>query len=481
MSLPLISPLRQQLADGATVTDLVSGCLKRIEQHNPALNAVVTLNPNALQHAAEADHMRQNGVDLPPLFGLPLTVKDVFATAGLRTTAGFPPLQNHIPTQDASVVARALAAGAILLGKTNLPELAGDIQCNNRLFGRTNNPFDLTRTSGGSSGGSAVAVAAGFSVIDIGSDLAGSIRIPAAFCGVVGLKATENRLPITGHIPPLPGQERSIWHMLSLGVLGRHVDDVRLGFTALVGTDCIDSTVPPLPVRPNHTQNSKIKIAYWDDFNGLPLCERTRAGLDQTVKKLQAAGFIVERAKPEDFDFQKVWATFGALIGTELGLGLPPLLRFGMRQISRFSSPRNALLHGVGRGLAFDMRHYNSALNQREQLIAALEHFLDHYDVWLCPVCPTTAFPHAPNRALILPPKISIGTQNLPYLEATMSLTVPFSLTGSPVISLPVGLQNGLPVGMQLVGKRWQEERLLTAAMQVEAVIQGYVEPPLSS
>ena len=111
MSLPLISPLRQQLADGATVTDLVSGCLKRIEQHNPALNAVVTLNPNALQHAAEADHMRQNGVDLPPLFGLPLTVKDVFATAGLRTTAGFPPLQNHIPTQDASVVARALAGG----------------------------------------------------------------------------------------------------------------------------------------------------------------------------------------------------------------------------------------------------------------------------------------------------------------------------------------------------------------------------------
>lgn len=470
---------RQLIADFAAGKTCVATHTQQRLQHiaaiNPKINALVTPHPDALAQAQAADNMRHHNTPLPPLFGLPITVKDVYATQGLRTTAGFKPLRDYVPQQDAELVARLKAAGAVLLGKTNTAELGGDIQCRNALFGVTNNPWDISRTCGGSSGGSAAAIAAGFSALDIGSDLAGSIRIPAAFCGVAGLKATENRLPRTGHIPHLPNGERSVWHMLSLGLLASYIDDLRLGFSVIAGASQQDSTVPPLPIQPARP-NHQPKIAYWDDFNGLPLCPRTHQGLHHAINKLRAAGFTVERAKPERFDFPTAWKAYGEILGVEMGLGMPNLLRLGFAAASFITPAHHFLMKSVSRGMQLNMRHYNHALNLREQLIAELEAFLNQWDVWLFPAVTTVAFPHcAPN--LLGMPKIPVGSHTLPYLEAATALAVPFSLTGSPVVSLPVGIFEGLPVGIQLIGKRWQDETLLDAAEAIEQTIQGFTKP----
>lgn len=461
---PPISPLRMQLAAGRSAHDVTRHCLDAIARYNPVLNAVVTLNPDALQDAARADALADTARGL--LHGLPITVKDCFATAGLRTTSGHPPLADYVPQEDAELVARLRAQGAVLIGKTNLPPLAGDIQCANPIFGRTNNPFDSALTSGGSSGGSAVAVAAGFSALDLGSDLGGSIRIPAAFCGVAGMKITEGRWSLAGHIPPLPGMMRSVWHMLSPGLLARHVDDLRLGFAAL---DDKPFAMPALP--------TSLRIAWCDDFAGIPLCRRTRTGLQQAVARLQAQGHQLVRDRPVDFDLPEAWATYGEILGVEMGLGLPRPLRWALRAGRCFLPQKAHLTRAFVRGLRMSMYGYHQALNVRLRLIAALERFLDEYDVWLCPVSPLTAFPHAPYRLRL--PSLAIENTRWPYLDASMALTVPFSLTGSPVISLPAGLQQGLPVGVQLVGKRYQDERLLAVAAMVEAAGNAFCEPPL--
>ena len=457
-----VSPLRAQLAAGRSAYDVARHCLDAITRYNPALNAVVTPNPEALQDAARADAAPVAPRGL--LHGLPVTVKDCFATAGLRTTSGHPPLADYVPQEDADLVARLRAQGAVLIGKTNLPPLAGDIQCANPLFGRTNNPFDPALTSGGSSGGSAVAVAAGFSALDLGSDLGGSIRIPAAFCGVAGMKVTEGRWSLAGHIPPLPGRMRSVWHMLSPGLLARHIDDLRLGFAALDDKPCAPPALP-----------ASLRIAWCDDFAGIPLCRRTRSGLQQAVLRLQAQGHQLVRDRPVDFDLPEVWATYGEILGVEMGLGLPRPLRWLLRAGRGFLPHKAHLTRAFVRGLRMSMYDYHQALNVRLRLIAALENFLDGYDAWLCPVSSLTAFPHAPYRLRL--PSLAIDDSRWPYLDAGMAFTVPFSLTGSPAISLSSGLQDGLPVGLQLIGKRHQDERLLAVAAVVEATGNGFCDP----
>lgn len=473
--------LAESISDGTiTAMQAVQACLDRIDRHNPAINAIVTLNKESALNAAKAANIRiGQGGDLPPLFGVPISVKDAFETQGIRTTASHPPLKDFVPTKDATVVARLKEAGAIVLGKTNLPQLAGDLQCWSPLFGRTNNPWNPALTSGGSSGGSAAAVAMNFSFLDIGSDLAGSIRIPAAYCGVAGLKATENRVPRTGHIPHLPGTERSVRHLLSLGVLARCVDDLRLGFDSIAGPDGIDTEIPPLPIcsaKPAKTR--PLRVAWWDDFNGLPLCSRTRTGLDRTVQQLIQAGMTVERCCPNGFDFEEAWYAYGIIAGAEVGLGMPAMERLPLSMIGRFLPKSQALVRAFAAGMTFNFRQYNEALNIRERFISQLEQFLDSWDVWLCPVTPSVAFPHQRPNRFGKPTTIRVDDHQLSYLEGTISMAVPFSLTGSPVVTLPVDVVNGLPVGVQLVGQRWRDEDLLDNCLMIEAVTGGFQAPP---
>lgn len=468
-----------------SASDLLSACRQRIERHNPAINALVTLDLESAERAAIRSDALLRTKDRPadmPLFGVPLTVKDAFATQGLRTTSSFPPLADYLPTRDATLVARLKAAGAILLGKSNLSELAGDPQCWSPLFGPTRNPWDLNRTPGGSSGGSAAAIAMGFSLLEAGSDIAGSIRIPAAYCGVGALKATEKRIPRSGHIPHLPAKPRSVRHMLSFGLFGRHVADLQLGFPRIAGPDGEDCEVPPVSASGSQIRIERpLRIAWWDDFAGTPLCQRTRRGLDGAVKKLQAAGHQVERRCPPGFDIEESWQAFGTIGGGEIGLGLPTMERWFFALGGYFIPRGLPLSRAFIKGMHFDPQAYNTALATREQLISALEQFLGTWDVWLCPTAPSVAYPAFPTTKFRPPPSILIDDQPLSYIEATISLTAPFSLTGSPVVSLPAGIEDGLPVGLQVVGRRWEEERLLNHCAVLESCLGGFRPPPLAS
>jgi amidase len=463
----------------STALDELEVCLARIRRHNADINAVVTLDEAGAYAAARAaDALRAAGGALPPLLGVPMTVKDSFETAGLRTTASHPPLTRHVPAKDATVVARLKAAGAVLVGKTNLPELAATPQCWSPLFGPTRNPWDASLTPGGSSGGSAAAVAMGFSYIDPGSDIGGSIRIPAAYCGVAGLKATENRIPRSGHIPHLPGGRRSVRHLLSLGALAPSVADLQSALAALAGPDGLDIEVPRVPYQPAPSLARPLRIAWWDDFGGLPLCRRTRAALARTVAGLETAGCVVERRCPEGFDVLKAWQAYGWIAGTEIGLGMPALARRLLAVMGRFVTRDQAIAHAFVQGLALDAQRYSRALNTRDRMVRALERFLDSWDTWLCPVASTVAGPQTELVWWRRPPDIAVDDVPWSFVEATVGMMTPFSLTGSPVVVLPAAIEDGLPVGFQFVGRRWQDEVLLATCAAIELVLGGRRLPP---
>lgn len=469
-------------ARSVSATELLEQCLERIARFNPQLNALVTLDASGAREAALAADARIAAGEALPLLGVPISIKDSFATRGLRTTASYRPLADHVPDKDACVVRRLREAGAVIVGKSNLPELAGAPHCWSPLFGLTRNPWNPELTPGGSSGGAAVAVAAGFSLLEAGSDIAGSIRIPAAYCGVSGFKATENRIPRTGHIPHLPehlGGERCVRHMLSFGLLARSVADLRLGFDLIAGPDGVDMEVPPcLPEPLTMVPERPLRLALWDDA-GLPLCARTRAAFAAMVGRLAGAGHKVERKAPPDFDLPSLHALFGAIGGVEIGLGMPRWQQ-KLLPIAGHLLPRSeTLARAFARGLRFNMQDYNRALNGREAAIACLEGFLEDYDALLCPVACTVAYPGQPMPVWARPPAMHVDGRKLPYLEATIGWTAAFSVTGSPVVTVPAGIEAGLPVGVQLVGRRWGDQALLAIAARLEDCLGGFVPPPL--
>ncbi|MGZ3673665.1 MAG: amidase family protein, partial [Ktedonobacterales bacterium] len=234
-------------AKHVSAAEVLDAHLAQIEAHNPTLNAIVTLDAErAHERARQADLALARGEMWGPLHGVPFTLKDALATAGMRTTTGFPPL-DHIPQEDSTVSARLKAAGGILLGKTNVPPMLADCQSSNPIFGRTNNPWDIARTPGGSSGGAAAAVASGMTPFDIGTDLSGSLRIPAHFCGVFALKPTEHRVPLTGLIPGLPPPP-SVRIMSCIGPMARTAEDLALLYSIIAGPDGRDTDVPPVPL-----------------------------------------------------------------------------------------------------------------------------------------------------------------------------------------------------------------------------------------
>src|SRR5213078_2116751 len=229
--------------------EVLEAHLAQIDTHNAALNAIVTMDAErARERAREADKALARGELWGPLHGVPFTLKDAHATAGMRTTTGFPPLADYVPQEDSTVTARLKAAGGILLGKTNVAMMLGDYQTTNPIFGRTNNPWNIERTPGGSSGGAAAALAAGMTPFDIGTDLSASIRIPAHFCGVFCLKPTEQRVSLAGLIPDPRGTPRSVRIMSCIGPMARTVEDLPLLYPIIAGPDGRDTEVPPVPV-----------------------------------------------------------------------------------------------------------------------------------------------------------------------------------------------------------------------------------------
>ncbi len=482
------SQLAQMIRDKeVSAVEVLNAYLEQIAKHNGKINAIATLDrEKALKKAKEADEALAQGENWGTLHGVPVTIKDTFETAGLLTTAGYKPLRNYIPTQDATVVARLRQAGAIILGKTNLAEMASDYQSTNELFGRVNNPWNLDYTPGGSSGGSAAAIAAGFSALELGNDASGSTRQPAHFCGVYALKPTDRRLSTAGHIPEAPGMPKCIRQLMTVGSFARSIEDLRLCLSLTVGVDPRQPDVPPVPLDEGETKSLQhLRIAWSDSWEQMTPTSEIKEAINLTINQLKSVCGDMERWTSPPFDLPSAFKVCNQLTALNFVYSqpvdfdasqknLPAMFREAtqgdkkLRDLSNLSQFLPSLLNP-------SLKQYFELLTQRDRFIAEMDKALENFDVWLCPVAMTTAFTHRPKGAVI-----EIEERKVPYFLANGGYTMLFNLTGHPVVIIPIGqTKNRLPIGMQIVGKRWREMKLLAIAKQIDEIVGDFQHPVL--
>ena len=467
-------------AGDVSCREVVEALLDRIARYNPSLNAIVTLDEVGARARADlADVALARGEVWGPLHGVPVTFKDVFETAGLRTTSSHRPLAGYVPERDATVVARLRAAGAIVLGKTNMPDLAGDNQSDSPVFGRANNPWDLGRTPGGSSGGEAAAVAAGLTLLGSGSDIGGSLRLPAHFCGVFALKPTDHLVSNAGHIPPLPGSVNTVRHLAVNGPIARHPEDLGLWVSLVAGPDGRDGTVPPVPVAgPELVPRTLagLRIAWTDDVGGIPVTADTRDALTRFATELADAGCQVVRAAPPGVDIEEVWQTYATLYGAMIFAMQPRVARVSLRTVGP-AMFRDPIFGPSSRAATASAREFLHALARRDTLMWAMEEFLADVDAWVCPVASIPAFPHRPARQTGRP--VQVDDQKVPGTVATIGHTMLASLTGHPAVAQPLTHHNGdLPIGVQVIGRLWQDHELLNVVSTLTTLSGPCPRPP---
>ncbi|MCP4438671.1 MAG: amidase, partial [Aureispira sp.] len=312
-----------------SVEQVVQAHLEQIEQYNPTINAVTDMYSKEaiLQEAKQKDLMLQQGQDLGPLYGLPMTIKDSYQVKGLITSNGVPYLKNNRVPKDAALVQRLRKAGAVIMGKTNLPLFAIDWQSTNKWFGQTNNPYDLNRVVGGSSGGSSAALASGFTALEMGSDAGGSIRVPAHFCGVCGLRPTEGALTGRGHLEA-PGQVRSIRYITSCGPLARNTDDLLLAMEVLWDKKSSYAEIAPVDFYRSSWDNQQpLKIAYSNTLGDIELDSQYKVVYDQFINKLKQSTHLLKEDKPS-YNSDECIDLWGSVVGFDFGANMPNLVPF---------------------------------------------------------------------------------------------------------------------------------------------------------
>ena len=445
------SELRRRIAAReVTVAESVEACLERVRERNPELNAIVTLNPQALDDAVQLDRRIKKGDDPGPLCGLTVGIKDVTPVAGLRTTFGSPIYADHVPREDALVVRRLREAGAVILGKTNCPEFAAGANTFNDVFGRTRNPWDTTKSAGGSTGGGAAALATGMIALAEGTDLGGSLRIPAAFCGVTGLR------PSVGLVPTHPTD----WVGDTIQVTGpmaRTAEDLALMLQAIAGPSESSPYAQPIDgrdfVRGTRAARKNLRVAYCADVAGI--------GLDSDVERVCRAaafaladkGVVVEEiqldlsaARPAFLSLRGLWFV------SQMFSRLDMQDRFGPN-----------VGNNVRSGLEVTARDLAAAESYRSQLWHQCRKLFDDYDHLLTPCVAVPPFPVEQNY-----PDTIAGRPMKTYVD-WIAPTFVLSLTGLPVACVPAGLDSsGMPVGLQIAGGQFGEEDVLAMAAQIQ-------------
>ena len=447
-----------------SVAELVDAHLHEIHEVNGRLNAFVSIDEERARHQATlADKAVAANAALGPLHGVPITIKSSIDVAGLLCEAGTRLRQGHVAETDAPLVSRLKSAGAIVLGNTTVPEFLMAWETDSALYGRTNSPWDLARTPGGSSGGEAAAIAACCSAGGIGSDGGGSIRVPAHFSGICGLKPTPGRVPATGHFPA------SVGPFALLGVVGpmaRTVEDLALLFEVIAGPDDGDPNAAPVPLRrPDHATLLHTRIGYFDDDGRVPVTAETRRAIARSVEALRDQGFTVEPFVP---------------------LGLDEALRLwhalfidGVAMVLRQAyKGREGDMHSIVREILcladqdppLTAESLLDVLFRRDIVRAKFLAQMERYPILLCPVSAIPAFRHGERSW-------SIGNTTVQYPDA-FSYSQYFNLLGNPAAVVPMDRSaEGLPIGIQIVGRPWEEERVLAISRCVEQA-GGWQEPP---
>ncbi len=437
--------------------DLLESCLTRIEAVNPALNAFVATCPErAREEAAAAESAVMAGAALGPLHGLPIGIKDLNATADLRTTFGSLLYEDNVPALDEAVVAALRAAGAIVLGKTNTPEFGAGANTTNKVYGATGNPFDPALTCGGSSGGSAVALATGMVPLASGSDFGGSLRTPAGFCGVVGHRPTPGRVPSETRPvgqSPLPVQ----------GPMGRGVADAALQLSAMVAHDPRDPFSQPvdraLRKAPARVDPASLRVAYSEDLGCAPVDRRVRALFRERMGKLAPLFAVCEARDP---DLGPVHEVFEILRG----------VNFIAAHKERFEKHRDLLgpnvVDNTERALKYSAADVAWAHVEQTKLYRRFLGFFEEVDILICPACSVPPFPHGELSVT------EIDGQPMDSYMRWLAITYAITLTTAPVTVIPCGLDSaGLPFGLQLVARFQNDAFLLAAALGLERALAG--------
>ncbi|MBU9721359.1 MULTISPECIES: amidase [Bacillaceae] len=446
-----------------TSVEVVEAYLDQIERVNPYINAVVQYNrEHALQLAQKADEDLENGVIRGELHGVPVTIKDAIDTKDYITTYGVESRSAYMPKVDATVVARLRDAGAIILGKTNLPELCMTFESNNNIFGRTNNPYDLTKTPGGSSGGEAAIIAAGGSPLGIGSDASGSIRLPSHYCGIAGLKPTRGRVPETGHIPPGLGFSNEV------GPLARYVKDLRTSLAIIEGTDSKDPTCTFIPSSVGQKTMESMKIAIYTNNQLYPPTPETVGVIEKAVNLLEEEGIDVEEYFPEMLN---EFYSLNSVIKDHFNDTIPVMQEIYSNKDLSFDDV-NLIDTWLDRLDIDKSNKYMSAselflLNTKVDVLRSkLIQDLSQYDVIICPVCAGPAIPH--------------GSSLDPTTEHSFNYTRPYNWLGFPSVVFRGGQSDdGLPIGVQVVAKHWREDIALLVAEFLEERMEGWQAPEL--
>jgi amidase len=447
--------------------------LERIERLDAPINSVVTTDvERAFEEAAAADERSARGWAEGALHGVPMTVKDSWSTAGMRTTSGAPELADHVPTEDAWPVARLREAGAIVFGKTNLPLYAGDFQSYNEVFGTCSNPFDHSRTCGGSSGGSAAALAAGFTPIEVGSDIGGSIRLPAHLSGVMGHKPSYGIVPAHGQIPGPPGT-LTLADLAVAGPMARTVDDLELGLDLMTGPNRWDQAAWRLELPPPRRHHlGGLRVAAWLDDERCPVEPEVGALLADATNHLAAGGAVVDFEARPSFSLAKVADTFMALLAAALSGGS------SREELERFAADTDEGPVGdAHRRAAVRHREWLSQNERRLQLRRQFEQFFEDWDVLVMPVMPCPAFPHDHTEPMAAR-RISYSGAEHPYWDAATWMG-PAGICYLPATVVPVGLtSDGLPVGIQVVGPFLHDRTTLAVARLLAEHTGGCPRPP---
>jgi amidase len=477
--------LAAALADGALSSrELLDALVARVEERNPTLNAVVALDVDRARVAAEvaddelAAGRRSDGRPLGPFHGLPMTIKDAWETEGVVTTCGAPELAQHVPATDAVAVSRLKEAGAIVFGKTNTPLYTGDLQTYNDVYGVTSNPWNPRRTAGGSSGGSAAAVAAGLTPLELGSDIGGSIRNPSHYNGVYGLKPSWGVVPDRGHIPEPPGSlvERDV---NVGGPLARSVADLRAALDVIAGPLPADAVAwrLELPTGPAIDGVRALRVATVLDQGRelLPVASEVRDVLRAFADRLAAAGASVEEV-PLPVPLADGFRSWQDLVLPIIGSELPDDTYAAFTGLDGLDAD-DVMLH-AGQALVLRYRDWARANGRRQHERARWAELFERYDAVLAPVMPTAAYPHDVERPMVERVVDVDGTPvphsvSLAWCGAIGSVLV-------PVVALPAGhTPAGLPVGVQLIGPYLSDARLLDIAGAVDrAAGPGFVAPP---
>jgi amidase len=460
-------------------TELVDRSIARIEAHDGKLNAVVVRDfERARQAALEADKALARG-EHRPLLGVPMTVKEAFNVAGLSTSWGLPGMENLRASEDTIAIARLKAAGAIVLGKTNVPFMLADWQSANQIYGATNNPWDLKRTPGGSSGGGSAALAAGYVPLEFGTDLVGSLRVPAHFCGIFAHKPSGGLVPMRGFGPPgipiLSVDAEA--DLVAIGPMARSATDLALALDAVAGPDAEKAVGYTLAMPPSrHADLKDFRVFIIDEHPMVRTSKAVRSALQKMEADLATAGSKIGRKSSLLPDLDHISNIYGQLLGAFTGGNLPgPMFRELQAKAAALSPDDMSPDAMNARANVMSHHDWVAADRQRRGIAHQWRQFFAEWDVVLCPVTPTTAFPHETREPDAR--RISIDGEEVHYwLQSVWA--GPATLTGQPSTAMPIGRSaEGLPIGMQIVGPYLEDRTTIGFAELVEREFGGFVAP----